>query len=243
MNKGALILGASGGVGTALCTTLRQSGWQLVLAGRNEESISLLSEKLDSPYYIVDATDHNQVQDLCRFASEQLESFDGAVNCVGSIFLKPAHLISESEFTTVLEQNLYTSFYLAKASIPYMKQSGGSIVMFSTAAAKIGLPNHEAISAAKLGIEGFVRAAAASYAGNGIRLNTVSPGLIDTPLAHKITSNEKSLEYSLSMHPLKRIGQPQDVASAAAWLLEPENSWITGQSIVVDGGLSGLKTH
>lgn len=243
MSKGALILGASGGIGRALASRLRNSGWQLVLAGRNESSLAELSAELDSPYFVLDATELAQTKELCSFASEQLESFSGAVNCVGSIFLKPAHLISEDEFTTVLQQNLYTSFYLAKSAIPFLKKEGGSIVMFSTAAAQIGIPNHEAIAAAKLGVEGFVRAAAATYAAQGIRLNTVCPGLVDTPLASKITSNKNSLDYSLAMHPVGRIGEPRDIASAAAWLLEPENSWITGQSIVVDGGLSGLKTH
>lgn len=243
MNKGALIVGASGGIGAALATRLKKSDWQLVLAGRNEATLSELSKTLESPYFLVEATDLAQMQELCRFTSERLKNFIGAANCVGSIFLKPAHLTSELEFTSVLQQNLYTSFYLAKSVIPFLKERGGSIVMFSTAAAHIGVPNHEAIAAAKLGVEGFVRAAAASYAANGIRLNTVSPGLVNTPLAKKIIDHEKSLQYSLAMHPLGRIGQPNDIASAASWLLEPENSWITGQNIVVDGGLSGLKTH
>jgi NAD(P)-dependent dehydrogenase (short-subunit alcohol dehydrogenase family) len=243
MGKGALILGASGGIGTALATRLRNSEWDLVLAGRNEKSLSELASTIDAPYFVVEATDLNQVQELCRFTSEHLKDFNGAVNCVGSILLKPAHLTSEDEFTSVLKQNLYTSFFLAKSVIPFFKERGGSIVMFSTAAAQIGIPNHEAIAAAKLGIEGFVRAASATYATNGIRLNTISPGLVNTPLARKITNNQKSLEFSLAMHPLGRIGEANDIASAAAWLLEPENSWITGQNIVVDGGLSGLKTH
>ena len=243
MGKGALILGASGGIGTALATRLRNCGWDLVLAGRNEKSLSELASTIDSPHFVVEATHLNEVQELCRFTSEHLQSFNGAVNCVGSILLKPAHLTSEDEFTSVLKQNLYTSFFLAKSVIPFFKECGGSIVMFSTAAAQIGIPNHEAIAAAKLGVEGLVRAASASYASNGIRLNTISPGLVNTPLARRITSNQKSLESSLAMHPLGRIGEATDIASAAAWLLEPENSWVTGQNLVVDGGLSGLKTR
>ena len=90
MSKGALILGASGGVGSALATRLRNSDWQLILAGRNEESLSELSSTLDAPYFVADATDLRQVEELCGFASEQLEHFNGVVNCVGSIFLKPA---------------------------------------------------------------------------------------------------------------------------------------------------------
>ncbi|MCB0329394.1 MAG: SDR family oxidoreductase [Bdellovibrionales bacterium] len=241
MRNGALILGATGGVGSELCRALINCGWQLVLSGRNEESLSELSKELGAPYFVTDATDLSQIEKLCEFSSRHLENFRGAANCVGSIVLKPAHLLSELDFTSVLQQNLYSSFFLVKSIIPYFQKQGGSIVMFSSAAARIGIPNHEAIAAAKLGIEGLVRAAAASYAARGIRLNTVCPGLVDTPLTKKITGHPKSLEFSLGMHPLGRVGTVKDIASAATWLLDPRNSWITGQSIVVDGGLSGIK--
>ncbi|MCB0354787.1 MAG: SDR family oxidoreductase [Bdellovibrionales bacterium] len=110
MGKGALILGASGGIGSALAARLRRDWWQLVLAGRNEEALSLLADTLNAPYRITEGTDLEQVQELCSFAAKTLNGFCGAVNCVGSIFLKPAHLVSESEFTNVLEQNFFTHF-------------------------------------------------------------------------------------------------------------------------------------
>jgi NAD(P)-dependent dehydrogenase (short-subunit alcohol dehydrogenase family) len=124
-----------------------------------------------------------------------------------------------------------------------MRSFGGSVVLMSSAAARIGLANHEAIAAAKAGIIGLTLSAAATYAAQGIRVNAVAPGLIDTPMTKRITSNETSLSASVAMHPLGRIGTPDEVAATIEWLLRPESSWITGQVIGVDGGLGVLKTR
>ena len=99
---------------------------------------------------------------------------------------------------------------------------------------------HDALAAAKAGIIGLTLSSAASYAARNIRVNCVAPGLIDTPLTSKLTSNKTSLEVSNKMHPLGRIGNAEDVASAIVWLLDPKNSWLTGQVIGVDGGLGSM---
>jgi NAD(P)-dependent dehydrogenase (short-subunit alcohol dehydrogenase family) len=114
-------------------------------------------------------------------------------------------------------------------------------VLCATAAARAGFANHEAIAAAKGGVMGLMLSAAATYAPRGIRVNCVAPGLVETPLTARITGNETALEASRAMHALGRIGHPEEVASAIAWLLDPENSWITGQTIGVDGGLGTLR--
>jgi NAD(P)-dependent dehydrogenase (short-subunit alcohol dehydrogenase family) len=121
------------------------------------------------------------------------------------------------------------------------RTGGGAVCLCSTAAAHLGLPNHEAIAAAKAGVEGLVRSAAASYAASRIRVNAVAPGLVATPLTARITGNEGNLRASLAMHPLGRIGAPADIASAIAWLIDPANSWVTAQILAVDGGLGSLK--
>ena len=120
-------------------------------------------------------------------------------------------------------------------------KDGGSVVLVSTVAAGTGLPNHEAIAAAKSGIEGLARSAAATYAGRGLRFNVVAPGLVDTPLASRITSSERTLEHSRKMHPLGRIGVPGDVAEAINFLLGQQSDWITGQVLGIDGGLGATR--
>ena len=116
-------------------------------------------------------------------------------------------------------------------------------MLVSSVAARIGLANHEAIAAAKAGIIGLTLAAAASYAERGIRVNCVAPGLVRTPLTARLTATEAALKVSAAMHPLGRIGEPGDVAAAIAWLLDPQQSWITGQVLGIDGGLATIQAR
>ncbi len=124
-----------------------------------------------------------------------------------------------------------------------MKADGGSVVLVSSAAARIGLANHEAIAAAKAGLEGLARSAAATYARQRIRFNVVAPGLVRTPLTQGLVASELAEKASLAMHPLGRLGEPGDVARAIAWLLDPAQSWITAQVLGVDGGLADVKAR
>jgi len=168
-------------------------------------------------------------------------TLQGATNLVGSILLKPAHLTTDEEFETTLQLNLKSAFYTVRAATKAMLTSGGSIVLASSVATKIGLVNHEAIAAAKGGINGLVLSTAATYASRNIRVNAVAPGLVRTPLSAKMTSNELSLKASVAMHPLGRIGEPDDVATAIAWLLNPHTTWVTGQILSIDGGLASVR--
>ena len=118
-----------------------------------------------------------------------------------------------------------------------LRERGGSIILFASAAAEIGVANHEAIAAAKAGVIGLARSAAATYAPSNIRVNVVSPGLVRTELTRRIWDVPASAAASTQLHALGRLGEPEQVASLAAWLLEPENDWVTGQVIGVDGGL------
>ncbi|MEM7516422.1 MAG: SDR family oxidoreductase, partial [Planctomycetota bacterium] len=114
--------------------------------------------------------------------------------------------------------------------------------LMSSAAARVGLAHHESIAAAKAGIEGLAVSAAATYSRFGVRVNTVAPGLVRTPLSAKLTSNEAQVKASEAMHPLGRIGEPEDVAGVIDWLLTGSSTWVTGQNFGVDGGLARVRS-
>jgi 3-oxoacyl-[acyl-carrier protein] reductase len=237
------IVGASGGIGVELCRRLKNAGMNLVLGGREPEKLNSLASELDFPCLAGDATQPHYTAELCQKAVNTWGSLDGAVNLAGSILLKAAHQTSDDEWKLTLEQNLFTAFHLLRSAIPHLKKSGGSIVLLSSVAARFGLANHEAIAAAKAGVEGLTLSAAATYAPYKIRVNAVAPGLVKTPLSQKLTANEMTLKASTQMHPLQKIGQPHEVASAIHWFLSPEQSWVTGQILGVDGGLGSVKSN
>jgi NAD(P)-dependent dehydrogenase (short-subunit alcohol dehydrogenase family) len=212
------------------------------LVGRREDKIVALASELDSPHAIADATSIEQVEACVAAAVDKLGEVNGIVNCVGSALLKPAHLTTAAEWDDTIATNLTSAFATVRAGCKTMRRQGGSIVLLSTAAARIGLANHEAIAAAKAGVIGLMQSAAASYGARGIRINAVAPGLIKTEMTRRIWSSEKSAAFSQSMHALGRLGEAKDVASLIVWLLDPENDWVTGQVFGVDGGLGTLRS-
>jgi NAD(P)-dependent dehydrogenase (short-subunit alcohol dehydrogenase family) len=237
-----IVLGATGGIGRAVCGMLRDRGAELILASRHREALDELALEHGAQAVVTEASHFGSVDALFETAAADDGRIAGVVNCVGSIVLKPAHLTSADDWQSAIEKNLTSAFAVVRGAGQFMKD-GGSVVLLSSAAARVGMTNHEAIAAAKGGVEGLVLAAAASYAKRGLRINAVAPGLVRTPLTERITSNERALESSRSMHPLGRIGEPTDIAAAIVWLLDPANSWITGQTISVDGGLAALRSR
>jgi NAD(P)-dependent dehydrogenase (short-subunit alcohol dehydrogenase family) len=236
-----IVFGGSGGIGSALVRLLRDSGHTVCAIARNEERL----RSVGGPYVVADVTDSEQVNRAFVEARGLLGPVHGVAHCVGTILLKPAHLISDVDWDGTLQVNLSSAFYVLRAALrefletPTEQQR--SVVLVSSSAARIGLPNHEAIAAAKAGIIGLVKSAAATYASKGIRVNGVAPGLVRTPLAEKITSQPAAEKFSLGMHPLGRLGEPGDVAEAIRYLLDTKSSWVTGEVLGVDGGLSTLK--
>lgn len=240
MSKTVIIFGATGGIGTQVSRQLYQD-FRLVLCARDQEKLEALASETGGMGLVCDARDFTSVESCFRTAAADGAEVVGAVNCVGSIVLKPAHLTTEKDYTETIDLNLKSAFAVTRAAAKCMSQSGGSVVLVSSVAAETGLPNHEAIAAAKGGVSALTRSAAASYASRKLRFNAVAPGLVDTPLSSRITGNPKSLEASEKMHPLGRIGKPEEVARLICWLLSDEQGWMTGQVIGIDGGMSSVR--
>ncbi|QDU37787.1 3-oxoacyl-[acyl-carrier-protein] reductase FabG [Maioricimonas rarisocia] len=239
-NRSAIVFGATGSVGTALARNLAEDGARLLLAGRSTERLRDLGDELDSPTVEVDSSRPDSFKEAFREASESIGPIHAVANCIGSVLLKPAHLTTDDDWAATMQVNAFSSFAILREAAAAMRSSGGSIVLFSSAAVRIGLPNHEAIAAAKGAVEGLVKSAAATYAARGIRVNAIAPGLVKSEMTRRIWESETSAAASEQMHALGRLGEPEDVAGMAAWLMDPANSWVTGQVIGVDGGLASV---
>jgi NAD(P)-dependent dehydrogenase (short-subunit alcohol dehydrogenase family) len=235
-----LIIAGTSSIGYVTAEKLLQLGHRIIITGRDENKTKSLANKLNTDFLLIDATQFEQVNSAFEAAINNLGSLDGVVNCSGSLLLKPAHCTSINEFEQTISINLTTAFAVCAAAGKYLSSSGGSVVLISSAAALIGLSNHEAIAAAKAGIIGLAQSAASTYAPKNLRFNVIAPGLIETTLTKKLTSDPISRKISESMHPLGRIGKPEDIAEAIIFFLNPNNSWVTGQVLAIDGGLSSL---
>lgn len=231
------LIGAAGGIGSALARRLHADGHEVILAGRTEASLASLGAELSAEHIVVDATGFDALDQ----AVQRFGPVNAVVNCAGSLLLKPAHLTTQEEWRATIDLSLTTAFATVRAGARAMMNTGGSIVLCATAAARAGFANHEAVAAAKGGVISLTMSAAATYGSRNIRVNCVAPGLVSTPLTSRITQNEAALKASQGMHVLGRIGTPDDVASAMAFLVDPANSWITGQVIGVDGGLGTIR--
>ena len=239
-----LIFAATSGIGTALARRLAGGGATLTITGRDGDRIAALASDLGATHVVVDATDFDAVDRCVREAGARTGRLDGVINCAGSLLLKPAHLTRADEFAATIAASLTTAFAVTRAAARTLGElGGGSIALVSSAAARTGLANHEAIAAAKAGVIGLTLSAAATYAARNVRVNCVAPGLVRTPLTARITSSPSAEQSSIAMHALARLGEPDDVASALAWLVAPENAWVTGQVLGVDGGLGTVRAR
>lgn len=235
-----VILGATGGIGSELSRRLAAKGARLVLGGRNEVKLESLADETEGVPVVLDATKQEDVTAAFEKAQAEFGRIDGAVNCVGSFILKPAHQTTEDELEETMRLNFNTAFNTVRAAAKNMK-GGGSVVLISSVAGRVGLANHEAVASAKAAVIGLTLSSAATYLPRGLRFNAVAPGLVQTQMTEKVTASDASRQASTDLHPMGRLGNPEDIAPAIEYLLDPSNTWISGQVIGVDGGLSTLR--
>ena len=236
-----LIGGITGGIGSELAVKLGAEGDRVAGYARKAAAGNSFIPQDGFMLKTCDATDPDALETVINEFQRDLGSIDSYTHAIGSIYLRPAHLTPVEDWLQTIQTNLSSAFYALRSVTKIMsKQGQGSCLFFSTAAAQTGIANHEAIAAAKGGIEAMVRAAAASYATRGLRINAIAPSLTDTPLSQAIVGSEQALEISKRMHPTGAIGEASDVASLAAWLHSDQAKFVTGQTFVIDGGISKI---
>ena len=226
-----LLIGARTGIGRATCERLLNEEANIIVAGRQND-----------PWFSengIQFVDFDATSD--ELPTNNLpDELNGLVYFPGSINLKPLRGLKEEDLLDDFRLNALGAFKTIKATQSALKKGSGSIVLFSTVAVQQGMPFHTSVAAAKGAIEGMTRSLAAEFAPS-IRVNAIAPSLVATPLAGQILSNEKRIEASNDRHPLKRVGRPEDIANMVLYLLSDASSWVSGQIMSVDGGMSTLR--
>ena len=233
MSRKYLIFGATGSIGSSLVDKLNNEGKDCHLIGRNEEELKEIANKLGYSYSVCDVLKLNFAEKLFKDLVE-IEIL-GMAYCVGSIDLKPLRITRAKDFVSSYVLNLVAATDIIRTFQDSLKKNKGSIVMFSTVAAKKGFPNHSIISPAKAAVEGLTVALAAELAPH-TRINCIAPSLTKSKMSTFLLQNLKTVDSISKLHPLKRIGEGFDAANLAKFLLSKNSSWITGQIIGVDGG-------
>jgi NAD(P)-dependent dehydrogenase (short-subunit alcohol dehydrogenase family) len=227
-----LVIGGSSGIGNSIVKKLADQGHKVIATHRGETPGGSTQVEWRR-YDVLDA-----YTDLGPLG----EPLDGMVYCPGSIQLKPFSRFSPEDFLLDYRLQVTGAVSVLQQAWPLLKKGEApGVVLLSTVAVGMGFPYHSLVSSSKGAVEGLSRALAAEWAPH-VRVNCIAPALTDTRLAAPLLNTPEKVEASAQRHPLKRIGKPEDIASLACFLLGPEASWITGQVMHVDGGMSTLKT-
>lgn len=242
----AVVTGAAGGLGQAVSCKLAAAGWKLIRVGRD-------ASRLDECYDDRSQQGHLHVVADCStvagarsiMAAAKTHSLQpiALAHCVGNIRLGALHRTSEVDFNDCLSANLISAFHTLAAFVGSLRDAriAGNAVLVSSAAARIGTPNHEAVAAAKAGLEGLVRGAAATYASNGIRVNAVAPGIMDTLAAARVLGSDVGRQSAARQYPLPGVGTPDELADLMVWLMSSQAARVTGQVWSLDGGFSTIR--
>jgi len=231
--KNILIIGGSTGIGLEIIKKLKSENANIFVASRHKGD---LDENIK--HFEVDING-----DISQLINNLPPTLHGVVYCPGSINLKPFGRLTENDFLNDFKINVLGAVKILQSVITKLKNSNGaSVVLFSTIAVKTGLGFHASIAAAKGGVEGLTVSLAAEFAQSKIRFNAIAPSLTDTPLASSLLSTPEKKEASNKRHPLGRYGTADDIASAAIFLLSDQSSWMTGQILNIDGGMSVIKS-
>jgi len=230
------IVGATGSVGRSLSHLCRQAGYTPWLISRYTAPLTALSSSLDNaPFTTLDVMDADEAKEILK--PDMPKDLVGYCYAVGSIDLKPFSRVMPEDLRSTFDLNVTGMLSTLQPLLPTLKKNSGSVVLFSSVAVGQGFSNHTSISASKGAIEGITRTLAAELSPK-VRVNCVAPSLFTSALSEGMLSNDAVKKGIEKSHPMGRVGEGEDVARAAMWLLGKEQGWVTGQIVGVDGGRS-----
>ena len=239
MNPIVLVTGASGGIGRALAARLLAQGLRVVAAGRDAQRLAEVEASVRV------AADTTTPEGAAQALAACQAAFGAApellAHCVGSTLIAPLHRTRWDAYRELMRVNLDSAVLMLQAWVAARQGGPGAAVFASSVVARIGVANHEAIAAAKGGVEALVRSAAATYAPQGLRINAVAPGLTETPMTAALLKVPAQREAAARQYPLAGVQTAAQVAEVMAWLLGDGAARLTGQVIAVDGGFTTVR--
>ena len=232
----AIVTGGAQGIGAACARAFAEAGARVVVAGRHLEELNRFAGTIGGAARTCDITKKSEVEALFAFAKDWGGRVDIALNATGWGLLKPFTETTEDEIDRITDLQFKGPFYFCQAAVQTLSR-GGSIIQISSATATIMLNDHAAYMGTKAGTDHVIRCVAHEFGERGIRANSISPGLTDTPMTAEAKEVPGLFDSFLSGYPLGRIGTKEDIAAAAVWLASDE-CFMTGQNLQVNGGLT-----
>ncbi|HEX4606258.1 MAG TPA: glucose 1-dehydrogenase [Candidatus Angelobacter sp.] len=239
--KTAIVTGGGSGIGKAIAQAFVREGAQVIIAGRDGKKLALAEAEIggDCAAVAADISHAGAVGKLAATALERFKRINILVNNAAVLLPGTAESLREEDFDLTLSINVRGLWLLSRAVLPHMRAAGGgSIINIGSVLGLLGARNRVAYSASKGAVAAITRAMALDHAAENIRVNCISPGIVETDLVAKFNTDENARRLRVAMHPMGRFGQPADVASAAVFLASDESRWTTGSTLTVDGGYS-----
>jgi NAD(P)-dependent dehydrogenase (short-subunit alcohol dehydrogenase family) len=237
-----VVTGASSGIGQAVAERCAQEGARVLASGRRRDALDTICSFATAGFivpFVADLGDPHAAERLMEAALAEFGRLDGVVHAAGTVRRgEDVRMTTDAEFAEQIESNLSAAFRVARSAVRWLiAQGGGSVVLLGSQVTEIGAPGYASYTAAKGGVTALARVLAVDHGADGVRVNVLAPGVVKTPMAYVDRPEFDSLEEGIAArHPLRRIGEPRDIAGPAVFLLSEDSAWMTGHTLVVDGG-------
>jgi NAD(P)-dependent dehydrogenase (short-subunit alcohol dehydrogenase family) len=237
--KVAIITGGGSGIGKAIALAFVREGAKVVIAGRDSKRLDAAAAEIgaDCLAMSADVSSAGDVQKLVNAAIDKFKRINILVNNAAVLLPGSAESLSEEDFDQTFDINVKGLWLLSRAVLPHMRASaGGSIINIASVLSMVGARNRVAYAASKGAVMAMTKAMALDHAAENIRVNCIAPGIVETEMVARFSTDENARKQRIAMHPMGRFGQPGEIASAAVFLASDESGWTTGSVLTIDGG-------